>query len=309
MTEPAGFGDPLRVAVGLGVSLDALAALAAYVRIETEHLPADPAVHDLLEAIARELLGEHGTGGRSAGGGDALAASAGPVVGLARAFLRQADELIENPGRSGAWDQVDVPLLQSIGRLSMGIAGAVRAAEARLPGLRDRLAAPGARILDVGTGAGWLTIALAQAYERATVVGIDVFEPALALARSNVAQSGTRERVELRLLDAAHLDDREGYDVIWLPMPFLPEGTVPDVVAAAVRALRPGGWLLPGTLTGPDTTLARLVTDLRTVRSGGHPWRPDEIVSLLARHGLSECHEVPRTWPAPVRLYAGTRAS
>ncbi len=33
-------------------------------------------------------------------------------------LFRQAAELIENPERSGRWDQVDVPLLQRIGRLS-----------------------------------------------------------------------------------------------------------------------------------------------------------------------------------------------
>ena len=41
-------------AVRLGASVDALAALAAFVRLETEDLPADPAVRDLLLAIAAD---------------------------------------------------------------------------------------------------------------------------------------------------------------------------------------------------------------------------------------------------------------
>jgi 2-polyprenyl-3-methyl-5-hydroxy-6-metoxy-1,4-benzoquinol methylase len=302
--------DPLRAAVGLGVSLDALAALAAYLRIESEGLPVDPVVRDLLEAITREVLDQdQDDAGSAVASGQALAASAGQVVALARAFLRQAGELVENPGRSGAWDEVDVALLQSIGRLSMGIAGAVRAAEATLPGLGERLAAPGARILDVGTGVGWLTIALAQTYSQAIVVGIDVFAPALDLARANVAQSGVGERVWLRLQDAADLDEESVYDVVWLPMPFLPKSRVPDVVQASVRALRPGGWVLAGTFAGPDGVLAQLVTELRTVRSGGYPWRPEEILGLLAEHGLQQCLEIPRSWPAPLRLYAGTQVS
>jgi SAM-dependent methyltransferase len=305
MTEQGQRPNPLAAATGLGVSLDALAALAAYVRIQTEGLPADPTVHDLLRAIAREVVGPAAA---AIGSGTAEAmSSAAPVVGLARAFIRQADELVQNPGRAGAWDRVDVPLLQSIGQLSMGIAGSVRAAEATLPGLRDRLSS-GGTILDVGTGTGWLAIAFAQAYPSARVVGIDVFAPALDLARANVVRAGLEERIVLQLTDAASLVDVDRFDVVWLPMPFLPKAVVPDVVDAAVRALRPGGWLLPGTFTGPDGALSQLVTDLRIVRSGGHPWRPDELVAMLTRHGLTDAREVPRTWPAPVRLFAAARS-
>jgi hypothetical protein len=64
---------------------------------------------------------------------------------------------------------------------------------------------------------------------------------------------------------------------------------------------------LPGTFTGPGDRLSELLTDLRTVRSGGHPWRPEEIIDLMATAGLADAQEIPRTWPAPVRLYAGLR--
>jgi len=286
-------------AVRLGAASDALAALAAYVRLETEDLPADPQVRHLLAEVAAEVLG--------CDLGQASGPAAAPVVGLARAFLRQAAELVENPGRSGGWDRVDVPLLQSIGRLSMAICDAVLVAEAQLAGLGGRLAAPGARFLDVGTGTGWLAIALARAHPGVQVVGIDLFQPALDLAAGNVAAEGLNGRVELRLQDAAELDEPDGYDAIWLPMPFLPAAAVPGVMAAAARSLRPGGWLLPGTFTGPDDRLSRLLTDLRTVRSGGHPWRPEELVAAIAGAGLADAMEVPRTWPAPVRLYAGRR--
>ena len=288
----------LAKAVQLGTSVDALAALAAYLRIETERLPADPAVHDLLRQVAAEVLGPAAQG---------AVASAAPVLGLARTFLRQGAELVENPGRSGAWDQVDVPLLQAIGRLSMGIAGAVTAAEEALDGLAAALSTPGARFLDVGTGTGWLAIALAQTYPDLEVVGIDIFEPALELARQNVAEAGLSGRVTLTEQDATQLSEPAGYDAIWLPMPFLPMGIVPAVVTAAVDALKPGGWLLPGTFAGPPDRLSQLLTDLRTVRSGGHPWTPAELVAALTAAGLADAQEVPRTWPAPVRLYAARR--
>ncbi|MFO1534001.1 MAG: methyltransferase domain-containing protein [Thermoplasmatota archaeon] len=58
----------------------------------------------------------------------------------------------------------------------------------------------------VGTGTGWLAIAVARTFPTLRVVGLDVLPEALDLARRNVAQVGLDERVELRLLDAAELD-------------------------------------------------------------------------------------------------------
>lgn len=290
-------------AVRLGASVDALAALAAFVRLETEALPADPAVRVLLSQIAAEVLGAAG----DAPAGVVLDPAASSVVGLARTFLRQAAELVENPGRSGGWDQVDVPLLQSIGRLSMAISGAVTTAGQRLPDLGARLDGDGGTFLDIGTGTGWLSIAMARSYPNLQVVGIDIFEPALDLARVNVLQAGLEHRVHLLSQDAAQLPDDARYDAIWLPLPFLPGGIIESVVAAAVRALRPGGWLLPGTFAGPDDKVSRLLNDLRIVRSGGHPWRSDEITEMLSTAGFVAVQEIPRSWPAPVRLWAGQR--
>jgi SAM-dependent methyltransferase len=286
---------PMERAVELGAAADALAALAAHLRIESEGLPADPAVRAVLAEVAAELTGA-----------DRVPPEvAAPVVGLARTSLRQAAELVDDPGRAGAWDRGDPVLLQSIGRLSMGVAGAMDAAAATLPGLADAL--DGGTLLDVGTGTGWLAIALARAHPRLRVTGVDVFAPALELARGNLADAGLTDRVELRLQDAATLDEPDAYDTVWLPMPFLPADVVPAVVRTGCRALRPGGWLLAGTFAGPPTRLGQLLTDLRTVRSGGHPWQPSELLGLLVDAGLRDVGEVPRAWAAPVRLYAGRR--
>lgn len=291
----------LATAVGLGTSLEAAAALAAHLRVVDEGLPVDPEVARLLAAVAAELLGTD----RADAGADSLAAPA--VVGMVRAWLHQAAELVDDPGRSGTWDRVDPALLQGLGRLSMAIADAVRAAGAHLDGLTTALASPGASILDVGTGTGWLAIALARANPAATVVGIDVFEPALTLARANVAASGLGDRVELRHQDVADLADAARYDAVWLPLPFLPPGVVPTALARGYQALRPGGWLLPGAFAGPPDHLSQLLVDLRTARCGGRSWPADELLALLADAGFAVPAEVPRTWAAPVRLFAARR--
>ncbi len=287
----------MSTALRLTTSMEALAALAALVRVETEGLDTDPTVHALLSAVAAEVLGEP----MVAGPADVS------VVGLTRALLRQAAELVEAPGRSGSWDRVDDVMLQGIGRLSGAIAGAVVAAEATLAGLSERLRAPGAAFLDVGTGTAWLAMAIARTYPVLRVVGIDVFEPALALARRNVADEHLEDRVELQLRNVANLDADGEYDAVWLPLPFLPIDVVPAAMTAAARALRPGGWLLPGTFAGPDDRLSELLVDLRTVRSGGHPWRRAELIDAMTAHGFADAQEVTRTWAAPVRLFAGRR--
>ena len=287
-------------AARLGSSLEALAALAAHLRVETEQLTVDPRVHDLLRAIAVEVLGEEPEVTRPQGA---------PIVGMTRALLAQSADLVDDPERAGGWTPDDDALLQGIGRQSAPIAGIVAAASGHLDGLAEALAAPDAALLDVGTGTGWLAMAFAQAFPAAHVVGIDIYERSLALARQNVAAAGLTDRVELRSEDATRLAAGDTYDAIWLPMPFLPRTIVPAVVEAAATALRPGGWLLPGTFAGPPDPLSRRLVDLRTGRAGGHPWDGADLVGELASHGLQDAHEVPRTWSAPVRLYAARRPS
>jgi 2-polyprenyl-3-methyl-5-hydroxy-6-metoxy-1,4-benzoquinol methylase len=292
--------EPLMAtATRLGSSLEALAALAAHLRVEGEALDADPRVRDLLRAITHELLGRDA---------DPAGAEVTTIVGMTRTLLAQSAELVDDPARAPGWEHVDPQILQGTGKMSMAIAGAIGAAAGRdLGGLAERLARPGAAMLDVGTGTAWLAIALAQANPALRVVGIDLFEPSLELARRNVEAAGLTGRVELRAQDVGQLDDDAVYDAVWLPMPFLPKEIVPQAMATSVRALRPGGWLLPGVYAGPPDPLSQLLFDLRTVRSGGHPWHADELIAEIASHGLEDAREAERTWSGPVRLFAGRR--
>ena len=287
----------LGAAVRLTIAMEAAAALAAHVRVTTESLEVDPQVRSLLDGIAAEIAIDAAD----------IGPAAQPIVGMVRAFLRQATDLVDDPGRIGDWDHVDEAVLQGVGRLSMAITSAFRAATDSLEGFGERLRSPGSTFLDVGTGTAWLAIAIARAFPVVHVTGIDIFEPALRLARQNVADEGMQQQVEVTLQNAIDLDVEAAYDAIWLPLPFMPKAIVPRAVAACARALRPGGWLLPGTFGGPDDRLSQLLVDLRTVRSGGHPWHAATLVELLGSHGLADPHEVPRTWTAPVRLFAARR--
>ena len=287
----------LGVAGRLGSSADALAALGALIRIESEQLPVDPDVHAVLREIGAELLGAPVE----------VTPESAPVLGLAQTFFAQGAELLRNPGRTGGWDQVDVGLLQGIGRMSMSVAGAIRAAAQVQPGLAEQLSGE-VRILDIGTGTGWLAIALAEAYPQARVVGIDILAPALELARANIGAANLGDRIELKQQDALALADTAEFSAAWLPLPFLPAAIVPAVLEAVRGSLRPGGWLVAGTFApGGPGRLTELLMDLRTLRSGGRPWVAADLLPKLTSAGYVGPVQVPQTWDAPVHLFLGQR--
>jgi SAM-dependent methyltransferase len=72
--------------------------------------------------------------------------------------------------------------------------------------LHDRLQAdPPARVVDIGCGEGWSTVAMAQAYPMATFVGIDLDPPSIEAARRHAREAGVEDRVTFHHDDAAGL--------------------------------------------------------------------------------------------------------
>jgi SAM-dependent methyltransferase/ketosteroid isomerase-like protein len=106
-------------------------------------------------------------------------------------------------------------------------------------GLHDRLAA-GARVADVGCGAGEAVIALAAAYPHSTFTGYDSFAAPLERARASAEAAQVSDRVRFELLDAAD-GLPETYDVI-TAFDVIHDAADPEaLLRAIVRALRPGG--------------------------------------------------------------------
>ena len=79
---------------------------------------------------------------------------------------------------------------------------------------RRLLADPPARVADIGCGAGWSCIGLAQSYPGIRVDGYDLDEPSVALARSNVAEAGLEERVRIHRRHAGDPALRGTYDLV-----------------------------------------------------------------------------------------------
>ncbi|MGE3285238.1 MAG: cyclopropane-fatty-acyl-phospholipid synthase family protein [Pseudonocardia sp.] len=299
-----GLDEVMGTAQRLTVSVEALTALTAALRVRAEGLEPAPEVAAALDRVVAAL----GIGSPD-DLGDLAPAQMGAVVGFSRAFFRQAHELMEQPDRVPGWEPDDPVLLTSQGRASMVIAGLLDRVAPGLGDLAARLRAPDAAVLDVGTGVGMLAVELCRTFPGLHVVGIDVWPRVLDLAKANVAEAGLGDRITLRAQAVQDLADRDAYEAVWLPGPFLPRPVVPAALAATMRALRPGGWVMFGLYAAPPDDLARAVTDLRIVRCGGHPWAPDEAATLLGSAGFADVTVVERTWNAPVGFVVGRRTT
>lgn len=179
-------------------------------------------------------------------------------------------------------------------------------------------------ILDIGCGAGaWLP---AMARQNARVVGVDVDDGPLALARRQAAEYPAIEIARMSAEELAFPDGSFDAVVCFSSLPYLDE----DVALAEMRrVLRPGGRLAIGTVGsgyyakhvaegirsddaeavayGLDpiiVSLARAVAGRRVASSSLRAWTPRALRRLLARHGFQlesvrrDADAVDPTWAA-----------
>lgn len=106
------------------------------------------------------------------------------------------------------------------------------------------LAAPFARVLDLGTGSGCILLTLLAERPAATGLGIDLSDAALAVARDTAAALGVGPRATFRTSDwFAAITGR--YDLIVSNPPYIAEAEMP-ALAPEVRDWEPALALTPG---------------------------------------------------------------
>jgi 2-polyprenyl-3-methyl-5-hydroxy-6-metoxy-1,4-benzoquinol methylase len=110
----------------------------------------------------------------------------------------------------------------------------------------------GARVADVGCGAGIALIALAGNYPRSRFQGFDPSRHAIERARTNVAEAGL-SNVELEVAGGEELPDEAGFDLV-ITFDCVHDMTRPAAVIAAIRrAIRPDGtWLIKDIRSKPS---------------------------------------------------------
>jgi SAM-dependent methyltransferase len=147
------------------------------------------------------------------------------------------------------------------------------------------LSSPPARVADLACGAGLSSIAIARAYPRVFVDGVDLDPASIALARQNLAGSGVEDRVSFMLGDAASPRLSGRYDLVTVFEALHDMSEPVSVLRAARGLLAPGGCVI--------------VADERVADSFSAPG--DDVERLY--YGFSVLHCLPVGMPG-----AGTGA-
>jgi SAM-dependent methyltransferase len=283
------FEDAMATVQQWSVATEALAAVAAYLRTVDDPAPAD--IDVALRAVA------------AAAGLDDLDQLPPPqravLAGLAHTTLRQSLDLLEQPTRPAGWSFTDPVILDGWGRGSTMVPPMLAGGGPELTDVR--------RLLDVGTGVGLLAIAAAGVWPKATITGIDVWEPSLERARANVRAAELDDRVILRMQDVTALDDTDAYDCAWVPTFFLDDSVLDAALARVVRATAPGGWIVLGLFGEPPVPLAKATNALKTIRGGGAVLSEDDAMRRLRDAGCASVHVRPRSGPG-IAYVLGQRA-
>ena len=133
-----------------------------------------------------------------------------------------------------------------------------------------------------------MSVQLCLRHPRLRAVALEPQEPPRRLAQLNVASAGLSDRVEIRAGLVEDLEDREAFDLVWLPGNFLGSEAMPKALAAVHRALRPGGHLLNACLGGGGDDQRSTAARLRAVLWGGDTVAPEHIADLLRQAGFDE---------------------
>jgi precorrin-6B methylase 2 len=184
------------------------------------------------------------------------------------------------------WHTADPALIEAQATLSMHLAKAGLPRLLLLSELRRRLEAPDARFLDVGAGAAGVSMAFARAFPALRVVALEPAAVPLAAARRLVTEAGLDERIELRAQRIEDLQERQAFDVVFLPQIFLSETSFREGLRRIAAASCPGGALLVVSTSVEGDGVAKAVARLKNLLWGGSQRCHGEVARLVCAAGF-----------------------
>ncbi|GAA1578197.1 MULTISPECIES: class I SAM-dependent methyltransferase [Kribbella] len=184
-----------------------------------------------------------------------------------------------------------------------------------VPGLHDLLTR-GARVADLGTGAGWSAIELAKAYPAVRVDGYDNDEDSISRARRNAAEQGVSGRVSFEVRDIADVAaNGTPYDLVTFFECVHDFAHPVEALTAARTALAPGGSVIvmdehaDEVLAAPGDEVQRFLAAASTIWCTpqglvdedsdvvGAIMRPDRLRHLAQHAGFGQVDVLPIEHP------------
>lgn len=193
---------------------------------------------------------------------------------------------------------------------------------AEVDSIHSLLSRSGARVADVGTGAGWSSIALARAYPLLRVDGFDIDDPSIERARAHAIEAGVSDRVRFHNADGSGISQVGPFDAAFafecihdMPQPV-------EVLADMRRAVSDDGPVIvmdeavAETFTAPGDDVDRLMyayslficlpdgLSHRPSVGTGTVMRPDTLRGYAREAGFTDIEILPIEDFASFRFYS-----
>jgi ubiquinone/menaquinone biosynthesis C-methylase UbiE len=182
-------------------------------------------------------------------------------------------------------------------------------------GLEKLSAQPGEKILEIGFGTGHCLVSLARSVgPTGHVIGVDISDGMLAIAKERLQKEGLSERIDLRLGDAANLDFLEAGSLDGIFMSFTLElfdnPEIPRVLTECHRLLKPGGRLavVSMTKTNPPGVAVRMYEWFHEYMPNYADCRPIFARQSLEQSGFAiQDVSLSSMWGLPVEIVLGKK--
>jgi 2-polyprenyl-3-methyl-5-hydroxy-6-metoxy-1,4-benzoquinol methylase len=206
-------------------------------------------------------------------------------------------------GVTRAWSDLSDETMRAQGEASAVMAKVIVSKIAPVYGVLQP--GDGSRVLDVGTGVGAIATALAEAVPDAVVTGIDVADRPLAIAEARLRGiDSVHGRVHFRHQDVVELSEVDAYDLVWMPVPFIPDAIIDDALSKVIAALRPGGLLVLGTIPGSTQKELRTANAWLASVAGGSTLTTDDVIDRVEQRGFTQLQLFESVKGGPVLLAA-----
>lgn len=171
----------------------------------------------------------------------------------------------------------------------------------------SRMQKPSARILDIGSGVGAISIGYCRSFANLHVVGLEPQDAPLALARRNILAAGLADRIELRKQGIEDLTDEAAFDLAFYPQSFMPEEVFRHGVRNVFKSLRPGGWIEVAVSCTPGTDLRSAISRLRDMLTGGNARFSSQVEAALRESGFTQVSTLTSSGMISAGIVVGQR--